>query len=397
MNPKIKLLFCTDSPTVNSGFGHQVDLIMQSLQRYYPRKYDLHCIGWQYGGRMLDLGYCKMWSKGKKPFGIDVTKDYLDGLKPDFVITFADLWMIEWMFKIPRQSLWVAYFPLDGIPLPDRWANLLGHIDIPVAFSHFGFDLCHQKKVPVNLIPHMIDTKWFYRFDDEKRRQLRRKYNIKEDEIIILTVARPNKRKRLNLGLKAIDRLIEMRNDFSWFLHSDLIHDDMMTREFLQDLEYSKIKEENKFINLKFNFLAGINQQKLLEIYNLADIYFMPTGGEGFGLTTLEAGLCELPIVITDYSTSQELVGGRGELIKVKSLSVENPDGVKAANIDIIDAAQKLNKLCDNEELRRTYGRTCREEFLKYDKAEIIKTWDLLFSSNRHNIEDAMFRGYLND
>ena len=50
----------------------------------------------------------------------------------------------------------------------------------------------------------------------------------------------------------------------------------------------------------------------MVDIFNLMDIHALPTGGEGFGIPTVEAMACGKPNVICNYTTSYELIGAKG-------------------------------------------------------------------------------------
>tara|TARA_Y100001938_G_scaffold126439_1_gene178395 strand:- start:183 stop:836 length:654 start_codon:yes stop_codon:yes gene_type:complete len=47
----------------------------------------------------------------------------------------------------------------------------------------------------------------------------------------------------------------------------------------------------------------------MVDIYNMMDIHALPTGGEGFGIPTVESMSCGKPNVICNYTTSYEIVG----------------------------------------------------------------------------------------
>ncbi len=43
------------------------------------------------------------------------------------------------------------------------------------------------------------------------------------------------------------------------------------------------------------------------------DIFLLTTSGEGFGIPTIEALACEVPCVITDFTTTYELLMDDGQ------------------------------------------------------------------------------------
>lgn len=83
-------------------------------------------------------------------------------------------------------------------------------------------------------------------------------------------------------------------------------------------------------------FAGKVSDQEKVAHYNLADLYVMPSSGEGFGIVLIEAAACGLPIVgsKTDGSREALLEGrlgrlvrpeNRAELIEAVLASLENP------------------------------------------------------------------------
>ena len=46
----------------------------------------------------------------------------------------------------------------------------------------------------------------------------------------------------------------------------------------------------------------------MAHLYNCMDAFILPTAGEGFGIPTLEAMSCGLPVAVTNYTTAWELI-----------------------------------------------------------------------------------------
>jgi len=95
-------------------------------------------------------------------------------------------------------------------------------------------------------------------------------------------------------------------------------------------------------------YLGNLSKEKLVETYNLCDIYLFPTRLEGFGLSVAEAMGCEKPVVTTDCSSLPELViDGKGGFLCEKD------------NID--DFVEKISILGEDNNLRREMGRFNRK------------------------------------
>jgi len=60
---------------------------------------------------------------------------------------------------------------------------------------------------------------------------------------------------------------------------------------------------------------VGLDQDRLVALYNAADVYVSTTGGEGFGLTLAEAAACEVPIVCSDWAAESEVIGPGGIMV----------------------------------------------------------------------------------
>ena len=52
----------------------------------------------------------------------------------------------------------------------------------------------------------------------------------------------------------------------------------------------------------------ALDEKGMANLYNCMDVFVLPTGGEGFGIPTLEAMSCGVPICVTNYTTGYELI-----------------------------------------------------------------------------------------
>jgi len=103
--------------------------------------------------------------------------------------------------------------------------------------------------------------------------------------------------------------------------------------------------------------------------------------GEGFCLPVLESMACGVPNVLTDITTSRELIEGRGELAKVQAM-IMGPDNIERGLVDIKDFANKLQILYDDRKKLESYSKQCVEFAAQYDWSIVIKDWVKLLESN---------------
>lgn len=66
-------------------------------------------------------------------------------------------------------------------------------------------------------------------------------------------------------------------------------------------------------------FTGGIDDEDLINLYNMADIFIYPSLYEGFGLPILEAMACGAPVIASNSSSIPEVVGDAGILVSPTS------------------------------------------------------------------------------
>lgn len=100
-------------------------------------------------------------------------------------------------------------------------------------------------------------------------------------------------------------------------------------------------------------FAGALDQPSLAAAYHAADVFVLPsvTPNEAFGLVQLEAHACGLPVISTDLPTGVPFANQHG----VSGLVV--PPG------DVQALAGALNRLLDDDVLRRRLGAQARERF----------------------------------
>jgi glycosyltransferase involved in cell wall biosynthesis len=87
-------------------------------------------------------------------------------------------------------------------------------------------------------------------------------------------------------------------------------------------------------------FTGFIEEREKADLYNLADVYVMPSRGEGFGFVFLEAMACGVPVIASCHDGGREALRG-GELG-----TLVDPSNLAAIRVAIIDAlAQKERRV----------------------------------------------------
>ena len=234
-------------------------------------------------------------------------------------------------------------------------------------------------------ISHGYDSNIYKRLPEEERMALRKKYDV-EDKFVILSVG-------MNVGFrKGFDRLMrafkllnDRHKDTLLWLHTDPIMERGIPLREIADVIGL---EEGK--NLMFTPSYGHGrpypENRLNELYNLADIHSLATMGEGYGLPIVESMGAGLPNVLTDFSTTREFIGNeeRGLGAKVRAWWT-TPLSCQQALVDIEDLGNKFITYYEDENLRKTHGKRA-EEFVKknYEWSVVLPKWNELL----HKLEE---------
>lgn len=120
----------------------------------------------------------------------------------------------------------------------------------------------------------------------------------------------------------------------------------------------NKIVQESGYED-RFEFLGHVEKSKLIELYQNATIFVLPSHYEGLPTTLLEAMSCGLPVVATAVSGNLDVIesGKNGILVPIKS-----PDKM----------AEAVSSLLDDENLRTELGIAARNTI------EEKFTWDAI-------------------
>ncbi|HUU75987.1 MAG TPA: glycosyltransferase family 4 protein [Methanoregulaceae archaeon] len=226
-----------------------------------------------------------------------------------------------------------------------RYPNIYRKFDHIVTISA----PCHEEvrrmvpDMPVTLISNGVNREYFQK-NPEKREEFRRKYNITEDQEMVLSVAQQTPRKGLYDFLALSMRYPE--KIFVWvggFPYGALSKD------------YVKIKHLKRKCGKNVIFTGYVDE--IIKPYSAADIFFMPSYAETFGLVILEALSCGLPIIARDIPEFREIFGdnilyfsdrdGAADLLEDRPKQMKYAHEARAfsAQFDIKDIAAQHLKL----------------------------------------------------
>lgn len=286
----------------------------------------------------------------RKPLFVVDTLVQAIKFKPNLIlcghVNFSPLCMVlSKIFKIPYFTLTygVDVWNLNGLKLSG-----LKHSQEVITISSYTKGLLLDQlngysEDRIFLLPCAVDSERFK--PKPKSEYLMDKWQIKNDDKVILTIARLSKSEKYKGYDKVMLALSQLLNlpasqlpNFKYIIGGS--GDDM-------DRINGLIKDnglEDKVILTGF-----IPDEEIVDYYNLCDVFIMPSKGEGFGIVFLEALACGKPVIAgnKDGSTDAVIDGELGILV-----DPDNVDEIADAIIKVLkgDATEKL---LDSEYLRK--------------------------------------------
>ncbi len=125
---------------------------------------------------------------------------------------------------------------------------------------------------------------------------------LKLEKPFILFVGSFKTHKNLPRLIQAVSLLREKRH-----LDHELV---MVGRSDKKNQDVLRFATQHSFVRI----LGELSDEQLVAIYNLADVFVLPSFWEGFGLPILEAMACGTPVVASNRSSLPEVVGKAGFL-----------------------------------------------------------------------------------
>ena len=305
----MKILIHSDDPRAHTGYGIQANKMGSMFKKMghevlFTAQFSMDLVV-----QVVDIdGFAfKIFGMGKGNFiNPQALTEIFANEKFDLMITMADWQMVEKMTELPAEIFvrWVCYCAADAEMLTTRWDYLIQEIPYMVFFTpKFGEKVVKGRRLGyVNYVPLTVDSEVFKVLPERKEIQAaaRQRMGWDKDCKIILTVARNQWRKnypeiiiaardleKLNPGKFRFAFHCKPQEDFGWDLPKLMDYYNVQGLVAISDQD--------------------VKDKDLNHIYNSADIFLLPSQGEGFGIPLVEAAMCELPVLTTGDTASLDI------------------------------------------------------------------------------------------
>jgi glycosyltransferase involved in cell wall biosynthesis len=338
-----------------------------------------------YNNESIDIMYSVTY-----PYNINVTNENKDTPKCIFYTSeFAKL--TDSYFSLQKPSNLDPTKFNDYIKLfIDNFKNI--YFTSPSIWSARGMIeyLNNNETSPRNrVITHGVDTSIFKkRVDPTIRNQIREKYKVKQDEILMINIGAMTTNKGILLLLEALNILVnrkvymkdEHRKVFKLMLKGS--GELYKCKDFL-NIYFDEFKKNGKMTseeidNLLTNHIIFTDKMlsfdRINDLFNACDVYVSPYMCEGFGLTMLESLSSGTPVIVPKTGSTKEYIeaiynnGGSEYITYVDSVVGMDQNGLCQNIITIENLLSVLNNT-DFKKEKKNY-----QQMIDYINKEL--SWD---------------------
>jgi glycosyltransferase involved in cell wall biosynthesis len=227
------------------------------------------------------------------------------------LITLYDVWVLngKGYDDIPIAS----WTPIDHNPVPPGVLKWLQRKNVtPLAMSKFGLEQINKAGLEGHYIPHSIDTKVFSQTDKINNQPVNDFMGF-EDGRFIVGMNAANKssgilhRKAYSENFMAFALFARKHPDAILYVHADASSQHGWNLIGLAQL--LGIPKDNLTFPDPLAYRYGMSQETIAGIYSSWDVMLATSYGEGFGIPTVEAQACGVPVIVSNFAASPELVG----------------------------------------------------------------------------------------
>lgn len=226
------------------------------------------------------------------------------------------------------------------------------------------------------------------RYSSQHRVEVRRELNLKDTDVVLLSLSRVSKEKKIDEVVAAYPKIKEQIPNARLVVAGD--------GPILEDL-----KDLNQEKQLDIIFVGGVDHDQVYRYYQMADLYINASDSESQGLTYLEAFANRLPIIARRNSYLESIMPNQnfGALF-------DNQEDLSKVTLDFLTkkASDEL-QLIDQSQLVELSSEFFGERISKFYQEVIedftsstdLKKFDKLYIKIKDTIREMMIGGIIND
>ena len=302
----MRLLFHTNSPTTNSGYGKMAALF---IPRIASAGHDIAAIAspFSFGGSPITWRDIPILGTARDIAGNDIILRNHEYFGADLTVTLCDPFALVRAAKELSQINLASWTPVDCRPAGYGDITFLRESGaVPIAMSIFGRDALEDEGCEPLLVPHAFDPDIYRPGPRDYRATLP---GVTDDTFVIGLVAmnRDPNRKGFFEQFAAFSRFHARHPDSFLAVHSSAGGGKGLNLHGMAC--QLGISTAVGFPDGYSYDLGLITEEQMAAWYNGIDVLSLCSYGEGFGLPLIEAQACGTPVITTDASAMTELCG----------------------------------------------------------------------------------------
>jgi 1,2-diacylglycerol-3-alpha-glucose alpha-1,2-galactosyltransferase len=214
-------------------------------------------------------------------------------------------------------------------------------------------EACGLNRQKVTYIPNFVSKEKWYELSMDEKKSLKDRLKIARDKFIVLGAGQVQKRKGVDdfvaLALKNLDVQFIWTGGFSF---------GKITAGFERYKEIVDHPPKNLI------FTGTISREEMMQYYNIADLFLLPSFNELFPMSILEAASCKTPVMLRDLALYHHILEG-------KYLPVQNLE----------DMNKKLREILNNRKILAKYQKKAEEISNQYSEGALYKIWKNFYKS----------------
>lgn len=368
----MKILMLGDSPFIKTGFGIVNAVAFKELS---DAGHELLVIGGQdTTDREIPNGtFFPIKNQAIDSIGWTLVDSVVEEYAPDALHIIGDpATVTAWLLK---QSLYqlpiTVYMPVEGAPLNQQWVDVLSqtpNLNI-ITCSNYGVEILRAAGLTAKMAYHGVSNDFAPMSADERDAK---RYAVGwNDKFVIMCVAQNVERKQWGRLFEAVSILSKKYKDVILYAHTVPFNNYYLGGHNLPRLAVEMgisdrvfFPQDHKRHNDAIG-LRGVDKPGLIDLYNMADVFVLPSQVEGFGLPLAEAMACGLPVMHTNYGAGAEVIGNAGVKVQVNDWTI-NKSHSRYANVSPSVLAEEISRVRKSAERRQIMSKKGIEQAKKF-------------------------------
>jgi len=182
----------------------------------------------------------------------------------------------------------------------------------------------------------------------------------------------------LSENVKAFGKLLKLRSDVVLLFNCDPT-DPAQVNDLRSVAKKYDCDDRVLFTDMG-NYIDGLSDGEVNELYNIMDVFWLLTSGEGFGLPFAESSMVGKCVITTDYTNAREILPNQTNHFFIPvGYEMMGTYEVNRALADSTKAAEYTNEILNNPSELARIGKLNHEWSLANLDVKVIgKQWDSL-------------------